>query len=177
MIPFESRRGYRRCRRRPRCADHHQFVRIGKQLPVILMPVRRTTAWASFISGPTISGFGSLAESKCALPFSRTWTASASIGCGRRTIFFFVMTHPLSQITAAADIQGNAGDVTRFIGSKEHDSRSDFLHRAEASQGNLAEDSLFSVFFFSSHRLFILSPVIVMVGAMAFTRIPLGPKS
>src|SRR3989339_1298959 len=105
------------------------------------MPVRRTTARASFISGPTISGFGSPAITNCALPLSRTSTASASIGCGRRTIFFFVIV-PSSQITAAADIQGNARDITRFVRSKKYDPRADLLHRAEASQRNLAKDSL-----------------------------------
>ena len=55
---------------------------------VILIPVRRTIARASFISGPTISGFGALAVTNRTPFFSRTPTASASIGWGSRTVMF-----------------------------------------------------------------------------------------
>ena len=47
---------------------------------VTLMPVRRTIARASFISGPTISGFGAVAVINRTPFFSRTPRASASIG-------------------------------------------------------------------------------------------------
>jgi hypothetical protein len=44
----------------------------------------------------------------------------------------------LPQITAAAYIQGNPGDITRFIGRKKNDPGGNFLHRAEPSQRDLS---------------------------------------